>query len=106
MNLEYVSVEIERKWHTAYIGLGSNIGAKNKNLQFAIEIIKSDVNNKGIKISRFYETKPVVYREQDDFLKGVLELKTLLSPEELMDFLLDIEIQLKRERNIRWGRGL
>lgn len=103
MNLEYASVEIERKWHTAYIGLGSNMGDKSKNLQDAIDIIESNINNKAIKVSEFYDTKPVGYLEQDDFINCALGLKTLFNPEELIDFLLKTELQLKRERIIRWG---
>lgn len=101
--LDYAAVEVERQWHTAYIGMGSNMGNKDQNLQDAIKLIKSNINNKVTKLSEFYATKPVGYIEQDDFMNCALELKTLFQPEELIDFLLDIENQLKRERIIKWG---
>ena len=41
--------------------------------------------------------------EQDDFLNGALELRTLLSPEELLDKLHEIEQNAHRERLIHWG---
>jgi dihydroneopterin aldolase/2-amino-4-hydroxy-6-hydroxymethyldihydropteridine diphosphokinase len=41
--------------------------------------------------------------EQDDFLNGCLELKTLLTPKELLIVLQEIERQAKRERIIKWG---
>ncbi len=103
MTLEYAAVEVERKWHTAYIGMGSNMGDKDKNLEGAIELIKSNINNKVTKVSKFYETKPVGYLDQDDFMNCAIEIKTLFQPEELIDFLLSTESKLKRERIIRWG---
>lgn len=100
--LKYAAVEVERFWHKAYIALGSNMGDKNKNLEEAIDKIntgKTIVTKK----SNLYTTKPVGYLDQDDFLNAAIEIKTLLSPEELISFLLDIEKQLKRERVVRWG---
>ena len=41
--------------------------------------------------------------EQDDFLNGVLELRTLLEPEELLERLHEIERAANRERKIHWG---
>lgn len=101
--VEYVAVEIERKRHTVYIGIGSNMGDKEKNLKDAIKLINSNISNKVTKESKFYATKPVGYLDQDDFINCVIEIKTLFQPGELMDFLLDVEKQLKRERIIRWG---
>lgn len=101
--LDHVSVEIDRKWHTAYIAIGSNMGDKEKNLNSAIELINNPDFNRVIKVSNFYETKPVGYLEQEEFLNGALEIKTLLSPKRLMRFLLEKEEELKRERIIKWG---
>jgi dihydroneopterin aldolase/2-amino-4-hydroxy-6-hydroxymethyldihydropteridine pyrophosphokinase len=101
--LDHVSVEIDRRWHTAYIAIGSNMGDKEKNLNSAVELINISPFNKVMKISNFYETKPVGYVEQEEFLNGALEIKTLLSPKKLMQFLLEKEQELKRERIIRWG---
>lgn len=101
--LDHVAVEVDREWHTAYIAIGSNMGDKDKNLNSAIELINSSDLNKVTKVSNFYETKPVGYLDQDEFLNGALEIKTLLSPKKLMKFLLETEEDLKRERIIRWG---
>ncbi|MBC7958302.1 MAG: 2-amino-4-hydroxy-6-hydroxymethyldihydropteridine diphosphokinase [Vallitaleaceae bacterium] len=101
--VEYAAVEIERGWHTAYIALGSNLGDKLQNLEQAIAIINKAPHNKVINVSKWYETEPVGYLEQDLFLNGALELKTLLTPKELIQFLLDIEKQLGRERTIANG---
>lgn len=101
--LNYVAVQIERSWHTAYIALGSNIGDKEKNLNQALNLINESPLCNASKISNFYKTAPVGYLDQDDFLNGAAEIKTLMPPSELMDFLLEIEKKLKRERKIHWG---
>lgn len=100
--LGYAAVEITRNWHKAYIGLGSNMGEKDKNLENALK----EMENKFIKVIRvsgFYETKPVGYAEQDDFLNCAAEIRTLLTPAELIKELLDIEKKLKRVRTVKWG---
>lgn len=101
--LEYAAVEIDRKWSTAYIALGSNLGDKENNLKDAMKLINNSLNTKLIKTSNIYDTKPVGYLQQDNFLNCVVKVKTLLSPKDLMRFLMDIEKQLKRERLIKWG---
>ncbi|MBU3183783.1 2-amino-4-hydroxy-6-hydroxymethyldihydropteridine diphosphokinase [Clostridium estertheticum] len=101
--LLYAAVEIDRKWHTAYIGVGGNMGDKDKNVKDALELINNSYNTKITKTSKFYNTKPVGYIDQEDFLNCVIEVKTLLTPLELVRFLLSIEKKLKRERVIRWG---
>ncbi|MBZ9608575.1 2-amino-4-hydroxy-6-hydroxymethyldihydropteridine diphosphokinase [Clostridium estertheticum] len=101
--LQYAAVEIDRKWHTAYIGIGGNMGDKEKNVKESLELINNSHHTQITKTSKFYETKPVGYLEQDDFLNCAIEIKTLLNPLELVRFLLSIEKELKRERVIRWG---
>lgn len=100
--LDYAAVEIERFWHRAYIGLGSNIGNKEDNLNSALKLMNSGTTTVE-KVSNFYGTKPVGYEEQDNFVNCAAEIKTLLTPIELIKFLLHIEKDLKRERIIRWG---
>lgn len=101
--LENVSVKITRFWHKAYIAFGSNLGDKKAYLDKGI----SDLNNlDGCSVSKtssYYVTKPYGNVEQDDFLNGCLCLKTLFSPEELLDALHAIEKSANRERKVRWG---
>lgn len=101
--VNYVAVQIERSWHTAYIALGSNLYDKERNLNQALNLINESLLCNVTKISSFYKTAPVGYLDQDDFLNGAAEIKTLMEPSELMDFLLEIEKELKRERKIHWG---
>jgi len=101
--LKYAAVEVDRKWHISYIGIGGNMGDKEKNVVGAIEHINRFPHTKVTKTSKFYETTPVGYLAQDDFLNCAIEVKTLLEPLELIRFLLSVEVEFKRERVIRWG---
>lgn len=102
-HLDYAAVEIERGWHEAYLSIGSNMGDKEKNLNEAIEFIGKLENTKIEKISSFIVTEPWGYLEQDEFLNGALKIKTLLSPKDLLKKLLNIENEMKRVRELRWG---
>lgn len=101
--MDTVSVEIERNWHKAYIALGSNLGEKEANLRQAISLLDKDDTSCVTKVSSFLETKPMGEVEQDDYLNGAVEVKTLRTPEELLDLIGEIENKLKRERTIHWG---
>lgn len=101
--LETVSVKISRFWHTAYIALGSNLGDKKAYLDGAANALNSIPCCKVEKISSYIVTKPYGGVEQDDFLNGCLRLKTLLSPEELLDTIHSVEQDAHRERLIHWG---
>lgn len=101
--LETVSVEMERGWHTVYISLGSNMGDRERNLDSAIDLLKSDEECQVIKVSSYSNTKPVGEVVQDDFLNCALKIRTLKSPEELLDLIGEIENKLQRVRTIHWG---
>ena len=101
--LKTVSVEIERGWHTAYIALGSNMGDREKYLDDAARAMDSIRGCTVKKISHFIETPPYGVTDQADFLNGCLELRTLLTPGELLEELHRIEQDAGRERILRWG---
>lgn len=84
-----------------YIGIGSNLGDREKNINGALNLLKE--NCKIIKGSSLYETEPVGIKGQDLFLNGVVEIETELSPKELLLFLQSIEKKLKRVRVIKNG---
>lgn len=101
--LETVSVKIRRAWNQVYLGIGSNLGDKQKNLEEAIRLLQEDAVTEVVRQSSFITTAPVGYTEQDDFLNGALEIRTLRSPEGVLALIGEIETALKRERNIHWG---
>ncbi|MEO2506442.1 2-amino-4-hydroxy-6-hydroxymethyldihydropteridine diphosphokinase [Clostridium paraputrificum] len=102
-HLDYAAVQIERGWHESYLSIGSNIGNKEENLNRAIELINSYKEIEVEKVSSFLVTEPWGYLDQEEFVNAALKLKTILSPQELMKTLLDIEQEMKRERIIKWG---
>lgn len=89
--------------YTVYLGLGSNLGDREKNLREAIHRVGSHPRVRVLKVSTFYETDPVGYLEQGRFINGALSCKTSLDPYQLLDFLQGIERDLKRVKSIRWG---
>ena len=101
--LETVSVKVTRFWHTAYLGLGSNLGDKEGYLNQAIKELDNGRDCQVEKVSPYLVTEPYGGVEQDDFLNACLRLKTLLSPHELLDRLHEIEQHAHRERLIHWG---
>lgn len=103
MPINYVAVELTRQWHIAYIGVGSNIGNRNEKIKQALEYVNKPIHTKVTNESELIETKPVGYIEQDDFMNGAVEIKTLLGPKELIRFLKEIEKILKREKTVKWG---
>ncbi|AQR92980.1 2-amino-4-hydroxy-6-hydroxymethyldihydropteridine diphosphokinase [Clostridium saccharoperbutylacetonicum] len=102
-HLDTIEIMIEKKRHKAYIGLGSNIGDKEKYLNEAINKISNEESIEVLKKSSFITTKPWGYLEQEDFLNSVIEIETTLEVEELMDLLLEFEAELDRKRTIKWG---
>ncbi|MFW6457376.1 MAG: 2-amino-4-hydroxy-6-hydroxymethyldihydropteridine diphosphokinase [Planctomycetota bacterium] len=89
--------------HTAYIGLGSNLGQRAKNLAGALESIDDQPRIRLIKKSTFIETEPVGGPPQGSYLNAAAEIRTTLEPAELLRTLQTIENAFGRERPIRWG---
>ena len=102
-HFDFVAVEITRKWHTVYLSLGTNMGDKKKNLLEAIGKIGKLENTKVTSQSTILETEPFGYTEQDMFLNACIEIKTLFTPQELLEKLLNIELEMGRVRTIKWG---
>ncbi|WP_145477379.1 2-amino-4-hydroxy-6-hydroxymethyldihydropteridine diphosphokinase [Staphylococcus warneri] len=87
----------------AYLGLGSNIGDRVHQLQQAIRIIDQYQYIDVTSISPIYETEPVGYTDQPQFLNLCIEIETTLNPQELLKRCLETEEALHRVRKIRWG---
>lgn len=101
-HLEYAGISITRGRHTVYLGLGSNLGDRREYLQKAVKLLtEHGIHIK--QVSGFYETKPVGYLEQGNFLNCAAEAETLFSPNEVLHICQKIETELKRERTIHWG---
>ncbi|WP_017258324.1 2-amino-4-hydroxy-6-hydroxymethyldihydropteridine diphosphokinase [Pedobacter arcticus] len=88
--------------NTIFLGLGSNLGDRLKNLKKAIEEIELLVGNIALK-SAVYETKAWGKNEQPDFLNMVIEVKSRFSAEDVLNKTQKIETDLGRIRKERWG---
>ena len=87
----------------AFISIGSNIGARNVYLEEAVQALNERLDTTVEKVSSIYETAPVGYTDQADFLNIVVLIQTTLSAEDLLAACQQIEQNLGRERTIRWG---
>jgi len=87
---------------TAYIGVGSNLGNREKNCYHAIELLeKRRIVVK--KKSSLYETEPWGEQDQPQFINMALEVETELEPYKLLRALKAIEKEMGREKTLKWG---
>ncbi len=84
-----------------YIAFGSNIGDTEANINRALEILKQEI--KILKVSSFYETKPMYLENQEWFLNGAAKVETELTPKNLLDFLKNAEKKMGRKEVGRNG---
>ncbi|MBP2658442.1 MAG: 2-amino-4-hydroxy-6-hydroxymethyldihydropteridine pyrophosphokinase [Firmicutes bacterium] len=85
------------------LGLGSNMGDRESNIKSAICELNKQSKITINKISSLYETKPVGFVNQSNFLNLVISINTMLNPHELLTECLHAEYQLGRIRKQRWG---
>lgn len=93
--------------NTTFLALGSNLGDRKSYLTQAIHEISTKVGFI-VKVSKFYRTEPLNpdnISDQPEFLNAVLEVKTDLSPGELLAATQRIEagLGLDRSAKIPWG---
>ena len=86
-----------------YLGIGSNIGDRIKNLKNSIKFLGSEAG-KITKYSKIYETEPWGVINQNQFLNQALEIKTTHNPNELLNICKNIEYDMGRKPEIRWGK--
>ncbi len=84
-----------------YIALGTNIGNREENIKNALDCLVGFVNI--VRQSSVYDTKPVGYKDQGNFLNMVVEVETRLTPTDLLTSLKKIEKKMGRVKTIRNG---
>ncbi|WP_138160332.1 2-amino-4-hydroxy-6-hydroxymethyldihydropteridine diphosphokinase [Peptoniphilus catoniae] len=100
--LNSASVKMTRRRRDFYIGLGTNMGDKEKNLKEAISLMEE----KGIKIrksSGLLGNKAWGKTDQADFLNQIVIASSYEEPEDLLKILNDIEEEMGRKRIEKWG---
>jgi 2-amino-4-hydroxy-6-hydroxymethyldihydropteridine diphosphokinase len=82
----------------AVIGIGTNIGDREKNIREALEALSLLPETEILKCSRLYETEPWGYKDQQNFYNCCILIETVFSPHALLGALLGIEAALGRIR--------
>lgn len=82
-----------------YLGLGSNVGERDANLDAALAAL-AELGTL-LRTSRRYRSAPVGYLEQPEFLNQAAELDTPLAPHPLLAALREIETGLGRTDSFR-----
>ncbi len=85
-----------------YLGLGSNVGDREKNLRDAVRLLAA-YGVKELKLSTIIETAPVGGPPQGLFLNAVIKADTRLGPEDLLKAARQVEFDLGRVRTVKDG---
>ncbi len=88
---------------SAYLSLGSNLGDRCQNIEFALSSLHKVEGVSLGHVSSLYETEPVGIRNQPLFLNCAIEVFTSLSPVELLATCKNIEEALGSVKPVRWG---
>ena len=109
----------------AYLGLGSNLENRDKNLATALRRLGEGPSRIGaeevpdgssagsspgkvqmLRVSSIYQTSPWGLEDQPDFLNCVLEVRTAMSPVDLLERVKDVEKEMGRQPGPRYGPRL
>jgi 2-amino-4-hydroxy-6-hydroxymethyldihydropteridine diphosphokinase len=90
----------------AYIGTGTNLGQRLKNLDRASELLMEIEGVELLRKSHVYETEPWGYTEQPSFLNQALEIDSTISPLALLHRLKAIEAEMGRQPTFHLGPRL
>jgi len=96
----------EMKPVVAYVGLGANLGEPRQQLQEAIARLHTTEEIEVVRASSFYRTPPLGPPGQPWYINAVIQVRTRLTPEELLRVLHRVEEDLGRVRRERWGPRL
>jgi len=91
---------------TGYLGFGTNLGDRKKNLDRAIISLDSRPDLTILRTSGIYETKPWGMTDQPNFLNMVAEIATSISLGELLERVKKLEQDMGREDGPRFGPRL
>ena len=78
-----------------YLGLGTNLGDKEANLNMAMDEIRKRIGEI-VSLSAFYTTEPWGFESKHSFLNAVCCICTKFSPLEVLHLTQDIELLLGR----------
>ncbi len=89
---------------TVFIAVGSNLADPVGQAQNAIQALHKLPKSEFVKSSSLYSSTPMGPQDQPDYINAVVEIKTELTPLELLDCTQAIELEQGRVRKEeRWG---
>ena len=87
-----------------YLGVGSNLGKRRKNIKLAVKLIRALKDTKVIKVSKLFVSSPRGGPPgQPNYLNAALKISTDLSPLKLLKKFKKIENELGRVPTVRFG---
>jgi len=86
-----------------YLAIGSNLDHPREQISRALQTISNHPAITLLKQSPWYGSKAIGPGKQPDYLNGVIEIETTLSPELLLQALQKIEADQGRIRDVHWG---
>lgn len=86
-----------------FVGLGANLGRPAEQCREAMERMHVMDGIHVMQRSSLYRTEPVGNREQGWFVNAVVEIRTVLRADGLLQALLGIEQAMGRQRDAPWG---
>lgn len=90
-------------WSSVVLALGSNLGNRLETLQGALDEITDTPGMAVTGVSGVYETDPVGGPEQGSYFNAVVAVRTLLTPDLVLERANSIEEAFQRVRVERWG---
>lgn len=108
---QHVDMSSDDTLHRAFIAVGSNLGDRHANIESALELLcdsnwqqhdsknHSDAIVRLVQTSYLHETEPMYVTNQPNFLNGVVEVVTNLSPHALLRRIKHVEHALGRDFN-------
>ncbi len=86
-----------------YLGMGSNVGDREEYIEQAVFLLGKVKGIEIVKRSTNHENEAIGGGEQPSFINAAVQIKTALTPHELIDKIHEIETALGREREVEWG---
>lgn len=90
-----IDQELNIGLHTIYLGLGSNIGNRKRNMRDAIQYLESIVGTL-VRQSDLFETEPWGFDSPNLFINMCVCMETPLSPRQLLEATQSIEKEMGR----------
>ena len=100
-NFPYITYKTSSKKYLVTIGIGGNIGNIKKTFDKLFLSLNKDTRFDIVMTSPLLQNPPFGYLEQNDFLNGIIALKTNLAPNEFLKNMQRLENRFGRKRSFQ-----